>query len=66
MEFFKTRCTQCGIVDHPIDYYAHDEFSYEDNCEECGTRLPNVDSDALDAVADVFAGAIDNAMTWFE
>lgn len=66
METFRTTCPTCGEIDHSIDYYAHDEFSFEDNCEDCGARLPNADKDVLDAVADHMGGLVDDAMNHFE
>jgi hypothetical protein len=61
MESFETTCPNCGPIDHSIDYYSHDEFSWEDTCETCGANLPNVDKDGMAAVRDAFADQADAA-----
>ena len=63
---FTTKCPNCGEIEMEIEIYAHDEFSYEEECPECHTALPDAWKGALDAVGDWFGGLVDDAMNHYE
>jgi hypothetical protein len=59
---FTTHCPNCGDIEMDIEIYAHDEFSYDEQCPDCGALLPDAWKGALDAVADYWGGLVDAAM----